>query len=80
MITELSPNDSRKSFYGKARVRTDDDGTETLISYKTEVARRLPNDDIEKLWDGWSATTGRHIKALNYHTKENEMSANVETM
>lgn len=64
MITELSPNDCRKSFYGKAHVRTNDDGTETLISYKTEVARRSPNGEIEKLWNGWSATTGRHIKAF----------------
>lgn len=64
LITELSPVDGRKSFYGKAHVRADDDGTETLISYTTDVAKRLPNGNIEKLWNGWSATTGRHIKAF----------------
>lgn len=32
-VYDLIPNDSHKSFYGKAKVYVSDDGTETLYSY-----------------------------------------------
>lgn len=60
----LIPNDSHKSFYGKARVIVGDDGTETLISYKTAVIRKAPDGTLIRLWGGWSATTGRHVRAF----------------
>ena len=60
----LMPNDSHKSFYGKAVVFVEDDGTEFLKSYNTIVARRNIDGTITRLWDGWSATTGRHIVAF----------------
>lgn len=56
---ELIPTDGRKSFYGKAVVIVEDNGTETLYSYGTPIIKRLV-----KLWSGWSATTGRHIQAF----------------
>ncbi|WP_418777043.1 hypothetical protein [Holdemanella biformis] len=56
-IYELKPITSQKSFYGKAVVQVDDDGNETLYSYGTPI--------IKKLWDGWTATTGKHIKAFS---------------
>lgn len=58
------PTDGRKSFYGKAIVVIDNDGAETLYSYNTPVIRRQTNGRLERLWDGWSATTGRHIAAF----------------
>lgn len=61
---ELIPVDSRKSFYGKARVIQYPNGLEALVSYSTIVAARTPDGKIHRLWDGWSATTGRHIKAF----------------
>ena len=61
---ELHPIDGRKSFYGKATVRVDSDGTETLYSYNTPIVTRCPGGGLVKLWAGWSATTGRHIKAF----------------
>lgn len=61
---ELTPNDSHKSFYGKARVFVLEDGTEILRSYQTDVLARDPDGTLRRLWDGWSATTGRHIKAF----------------
>ena len=61
---ELMPNNGQKSFYGKAIVEIGDDGTETLYSYNTPIVKRLPNGDLTKLWGGWSATTGKHIKAF----------------
>lgn len=61
---ELSPVDGRKSFYGKAFVMIDSRGTETLYSYGTPVIRRYKDGKLKRLWTGYSATTGRHIKAF----------------
>lgn len=61
---ELIPTDGRKSFYGKAVVIVEDNGTETLYSYNTPIIKRLVSGELVKLGDGWSATTGRHIKAF----------------
>lgn len=64
-IYELTPIDGRKSFYGKAHVMRLDDGIEVLLSYKTPVMMRKPGGTYVRLWDGWSATTGRHISAFS---------------
>lgn len=61
---ELIPNDGRKSFYGKAVGVVEDNGTETLYSYGTPIVKRLVSGELVKMWDGWTATTGRHIKAF----------------
>lgn len=61
---ELIPTDGRKSFYGKAVVIVEDNGTETLYSYGTHIIKRLVSGKLVKLWSGWSATTGRHIQAF----------------
>jgi len=61
---ELTPTDGRKSFYGKAVVQIEENGTETLLSYGTPIIKRFVSGEMVKLWDGWSATTGRHIKAF----------------
>lgn len=61
--SELSPSfDSRKSFYGKAHVVTDDDGTEILYSYNTPVVE-IKDGKVKLLaqWDS-SQTTLRHVK------------------
>lgn len=62
MSYELTPTDGRKSFYGKARVEVQD-GIEVLVSDTTKVAAKH-NGRVYRLWDGWSATTGRHISAF----------------
>ena len=61
---ELIPTDGRKSFYGKAVVMIAEDGSETLFSYNTAIIKRTAAGELVKLWDGWSATTGRHINAF----------------
>lgn len=61
---ELMPNDGRKSFYGKAIVEIDNEGSETLYSYGTPILTKRTNGEMVKHWNGWSATTGRHIKAF----------------
>ena len=42
----------------------EDNGTETLYSYGTPIVKRLVSGELVKMWDGWTATTGRHIKAF----------------
>lgn len=61
---ELIPTDGRKSFYGKAIVEVEENGTETLYSYNTPIIKRLISGELVKLWNGWTATTGRHIAAF----------------
>lgn len=71
---ELTPTDGRKSFYGKAVVIVKDNGTETLYSYNTPIIKRLVSGELVKLWDGWTATTGRHIQAFCGLNKASFMS------
>lgn len=62
-VSELSPqHDARKSFYGKAKVVTDSDGTQILYSYNTPVVE-IKDDKVvlKPMWDS-SATTLRHVK------------------
>ena len=61
---ELIPMTGQKSFYGKAVVMVDDDGTETLYSYDTPIIKRTASGQLVRLWNDWTNTTGRHIKAF----------------
>lgn len=61
---DLLPRDGRKSFYGKAVVRDYDDGTSVLRSYATDVISRDADGTLHRHWNGWSATTGRHVAAF----------------
>lgn len=64
-IYELTPTNNQASFYGKAIVVIDDEGTETLISYDTPIIERTADGKLNRLWFGdWTATTGRHIKSF----------------
>lgn len=61
---EPSPRD-RKSFYGKAIVERFTDGF-ILKSYNTEVlAYKKSTGEYYRLWQDWSATTGRHIASVS---------------
>lgn len=58
-IYELSARyDSRKSFYGKAKVIDHENGTLELLSYSTIVSR-CENGKVTHLGK-WSPTTTRH--------------------
>lgn len=59
---ELQPiYDNCKSFYNKAHVKIVGDDAKVLYSYNTPVLAS-ENGVLIRLWEGWSATTGRHIK------------------
>ena len=60
---ELPCHDSRKSFYGKALVIHADGGT-FLQSYNTIVCKIDKNGNFVRLWDGYSATTMRHVNSF----------------
>ena len=64
-IYELKPITSQKSFYGKAIVKVNDNGDETLYSYNTPIIKKMADGTYKKLWNGWTATTGKHIKAFS---------------
>ena len=72
-IRELIPTDSRKSFYGKAKVAVMDDKTEILFSYDTAVLMKR-DGQLFRLWDDFSATTGRHIASYCGLNKKGYMS------
>lgn len=59
----LIPKDNHKSFYGKAVVVSDGGGCEFLESYGTLIMSRR-DGVLLRHWDGWTATTGRHIRAF----------------
>lgn len=64
-IYELTPTTGhQQSFYGKAKVVIEDDGTETLYSYDTAIIKRLPDGTLVRLYDDYTMTTGKHIKAF----------------
>ena len=57
--------DSRKSFYGKAVVFIQEDGSKVLRSYNTNVARITAENELE-IYGTYSPTTLRHIKEFMY--------------
>ena len=61
---ELPCFDGRKSFYGKAKVIEQDNGTKQLRSYNTIVCEIEPNGEYKKVWAGSTMTTNRHIKSF----------------
>lgn len=50
-----------KSFYGRAHVLEDDEGNAVLVSYATPVCWTDRFGGFHRTWDGWSATTARHV-------------------
>ncbi len=63
-IFDLPCFDTRKSFYGKAKVIENDNGEKVLISYNTEVAKITESGKVIRLWDGTSQTTCRHFNSF----------------
>ena len=58
--------DSRKSFYGKAKIY-EKGNTVYLCSYETVVAAISEGKVFSRLWPGYSATTMRHVNSFLQH-------------
>lgn len=71
-LCELKTTDgTRKSFYEKAFVQIDNDGTKTLFSYLTPIVKQSPDGTLSKLYEKEpTQTTWRHIKAFLNITKK----------
>ncbi len=65
----------QKSFYGKAIVQ-EENGVRTLFSYDTKIISVMPDGSLKKYWNGWTATTGKHIKAFCGLNKKEYMALN----
>lgn len=61
---ELRPIDNRKSFYGKCCIIEKDNGEKVLLSYNTEVCKITSGGEFVRMWDGYSATTMRHVNSF----------------
>lgn len=63
---ELHPTleQNQKSFYGKAIVRKYDAGHTVLFSHNVPIVERESDGTLIRLWNSWSTTTGKHIKAF----------------
>lgn len=62
---ELLPTRGQKSFYGKARIIQPGYGYISLVSYGTTVCSLdLETRRFVRIWDGYSATTMRHVNAF----------------
>lgn len=65
LISDLTPIDGRKSFYGKAQVLVDTpSGWRFLHSYGTLVCGISPGKGFRRYWGGYSATTMRHVNSF----------------
>lgn len=62
-IFELPCLDNRKSFYGKAQV-IEHEGCKYLKSYNTIVCSITADGHFVRMWDGYSATTQRHVNSF----------------
>lgn len=69
----LTPANSQKSFYGKAKVSTytsPEARVDFLTSYNTTVAAVViagGKAKMFRIWGGYSATTGKHLAAFHAH-------------
>lgn len=73
IVDEITPYDSHVSFRGKARIAHVESKSgriyEILISYNTAVAMLDSAGRFIRLWNGYSATTARHIDAFLHRYK-----------
>ena len=74
----LEPKGSQKSFGGKAIVEEYENGDKILFSYLTPVLKQTKEGKLIRLWDGYSVTTGKHIKAFAGITGDHFKNMQVE--
>lgn len=78
-IYSLEPlNSSRLSFYGKAKVILHDNGDKTLLSYETPIITKKANGKLIRHYEGFTCTTGRHIKEFCGLTKKEFLNVRYE--
>ena len=58
------PEQSDKTFWGKAVVKINYDCSETLYSFGIPIIKKYDDGRIERLYDGWNTKIGKHVKAF----------------
>lgn len=72
------PEQNQKSFYNKATVTIDNKGTAFLYSYNTLILSKDIDGNYLRFWDGWSQTTGKHIRAFSGLNKKQFLNIKME--
>lgn len=49
--------------YMSAYIKYYDDGSQILQSYNTDVVKRTPDGQYIRLWDSWSSSTNKQVRA-----------------
>ena len=53
---------NRYQLTSSSRVEIDSLGNQILYSYSTPAIMKEPTGKLHRLWDGWTRTTGKHIR------------------
>ena len=78
MKYDLVPTNNRKSFYGKAFIEATDT-EEILLSYNTPIIKRdKKTGKLTRLYNGYTTTTGNHIKSFCGLSKKEFLAINKE--
>ena len=79
-IYELKPlpEQNQKSFYGKATVTVTKSDIQRLYSYDTLIMTRDIDGNYTRQWNGWSMTTGKHIRAFSGLNKKQFLNLQME--
>lgn len=75
---EPLPEQNQKSFYNKAMIKENEDGSESLYSYNMLIMIRDIDGNYIRQWDGWSQTTGKHIRAFSGLNKKQFLNLTME--
>lgn len=70
----------QSSFYGKAKVFIDENNNRVLYSYNTPIILKKNDGTLVRLWDGYSYTTGKHIKSFCGLNKEQFLDLEVKKL
>lgn len=58
------PEQNQYTFWGEAKIRINEDCSETLYSYGIPIIKKYDDGRMERLYDGWNTKIGKHVKAF----------------
>ncbi len=68
MTMHYALTDKQRLRHMNAWIKTYADGTQILQSYNTDVVKRTPDGKYIRLWNCWSVTTSRQVRAWCGHS------------
>ena len=67
-MTMYALTDKQRLRSMQAWIKTYADGTQILQSYNTDVVKRTPDGQYIRLWNSWSVTTSKQVRAWCGHS------------